>query len=82
MVFFAGGFSSTWPGVVVETAPQNPSAEAELVYGILVAGRGIGCVLSGPLSTGFLKTLPLTNGFEFGYGSKYGWLIFLAGMTT
>lgn len=78
--FFGGSFSSTWPGVVVETVRQNPSAESSLIYAMLVAGRGIGSVLSGPLSTSFLKAPPLTDDFSFGYGSKFGWLIFFTGI--
>ncbi|KAH8812619.1 putative MFS monocarboxylate transporter [Xylogone sp. PMI_703] len=80
--FFGGSFSSTWPGVVVETVKRDPSAESGLIYALLVAGRGIGSVLSGPLSTRFLKAPPLTHDFTFGYGSKYGWLILFACFTN
>jgi MFS family permease len=80
--FFAGSFSSTWAGIMLETVRQNPTAEPGPIYAMLVAGRGIGCVLSGPLSAGFLKAPLLTHNFTFGYGSTYGWLIFFTGMTN
>lgn len=76
--FFAGSFSSTWPGVVRESVRQDHRAEPAIVYALLVAGRGVGSVASGPLSDALVKASPLSHDFAFGYGSKYGWLILFA----
>ncbi|KAJ9202047.1 hypothetical protein DTO166G4_267 [Paecilomyces variotii] len=80
--FFAGSFSSIWPGIMRETTAKHYSAEPGLVYALLVAGRGVGGVLSGPLSEALLTAPPLTNVISYGYGSKYGILIVFTGVTT
>ncbi|KAF4956617.1 hypothetical protein F66182_18350, partial [Fusarium sp. NRRL 66182] len=46
--FFAGGFSSTWSGVMNEVKRANPGMETGLVFGLLAGGRGIGNVISVP----------------------------------
>lgn len=80
--FFAGSFSSTWPGVMRETTQKHHSAEPGLVYALLVAGRGVGGVVSGPLSEALLRAPPLTKTFAYGYGSKYGLLIVFTGVSN
>ncbi|KAI9801917.1 MAG: hypothetical protein M1833_002232 [Piccolia ochrophora] len=52
--FFAGGFCLTWPGVLTEMKHESPALEAELVFGLLAGGRGVGNVVSGPLSVALL----------------------------
>ena len=51
----AGGFSATWSGISHEVKKSNPSADVSMVFGFLETGRGIGNILSGPLSEALLK---------------------------
>ncbi|KAJ5510100.1 Major facilitator superfamily domain general substrate transporter [Penicillium expansum] len=63
--FFAGGFSSTWSGVITQIKrDSSPSLDTGLVFGLLAGGRGIGNVISGPLSTVLLQSGSL-GGFEW-----------------
>lgn len=87
--FFAGGFSSTWSGVLTEMKRASPSLETGLVFGLLAGGRGIGNVISGPLSTvlieGGKKAVDAHGGADsgdWGYDTKYGPLIIFTGVTA
>ncbi|GME22658.1 Mfs monocarboxylate [Neofusicoccum parvum] len=52
--FFAGGFSSTWSGVLRELQRENPALDTGLVFGLLNGGRGVGNVVSGPISVALM----------------------------
>ena len=78
---FAGGFTSTWTGVIQEVRKKGIGAEPGLLFGLLAAGRGIGSVLSGPLSEALLKHKPWA-GEAGGYGTGYGGLIVFTGITA
>lgn len=80
--FFAGSFSSTWPGVMQEVKKKDNTAESNLVMGLLVAGRGIGSVACGPMSEVFLKGNPWRGTAGLGYGTGYGVLIVFTGVTA
>lgn len=85
--FFAGGFSSTWSGVITQIKhDSSPSLETGLVFGLLAGGRGIGNVVSGPLSTLLLRhgSVSDPNGSDIttGYDTKYGTLIIFTGITA
>ncbi|CAI7597155.1 unnamed protein product [Penicillium bialowiezense] len=85
--FFAGGFSSTWSGVITQIKSESsPSLETGLVFGLLAGGRGIGNVISGPLSTILLHSgsLGSSNGLggSTGYETQYGTLILFTGITA
>lgn len=43
----AGGFSSNYTGIVQRFKNDNNAADSGMVFGFLVAGRGIGAVISG-----------------------------------
>ncbi|GLA71326.1 hypothetical protein AtubIFM55763_001696 [Aspergillus tubingensis] len=82
--FFAGGFSSTWSGVLTQVKREVPSLETGLVFGLLAGGRGIGSVISGPLSSALMQRGSITgqeNG-EIGYTTDYGALILFTGVTA
>ena len=79
---FAGGFSSTWTGIIREVQKRDRGAEAGLVFGLLAAGRGIGSVLSGPLSEALLKHKPWIGEGQLGYGTGYGGLIVFTGVSA
>ncbi|KAJ5464154.1 hypothetical protein N7475_007289 [Penicillium sp. IBT 31633x] len=85
--FFAGGFSSTWSGVITQIKrDSSPSLDTGLVFGLLAGGRGIGNVISGPLSTVLLHSGSLGDssgmGASTGYETQYGTLILFTGITA
>lgn len=79
---FAGAFSSTWSVVAQEVLKSEPSADFSMVFAFLEAGRGVGNIVSGPLST------VLVNGHQWygaaggAYGSGYGVLIVFTAFTA
>lgn len=81
--FFAGGFSSTWSGILTELKNQSPALDTGIIFGLLAGGRGIGNVISGPLSValvthdGWLK-----DGRDWGYNGQYGGIILFTGVTA
>ena len=77
---FAGGYAATWTGCVSEIQRDAIEAEAGVVFGMMAAGRGLGAVMSGPVSETLLSYGSLNlNG---AYGSEYGVLIFFTGITA
>ncbi|KAK8008615.1 hypothetical protein PG991_011166 [Apiospora marii] len=56
--------------------------DTSMVFAWLAAGRGIGNVVSGPLSEGLLDGLPWLGQAAGGYGSGYGGLIVFTGVTA
>lgn len=80
-----GGYSSTWSGFVRQTnvdlrrMGERDEPGVGLMYGLLLAGRGIGSVASGPISEQLLGKH--TNGFG-GYGTAFGGLIIFTGVTA
>ena len=80
--FFAGGYSSTWSGVLVQIKRDSPSLETGLVFGLLAGGRGIGNVISGPLSTALINNGAVGSGEGMGYTTQYGTLILFTGITA
>lgn len=53
-----------------------------LVFGALAAGRGVGNMISGPLSGALMERSPWEGKAGFGYGSGYGVLIVFTGVTA
>jgi predicted MFS family arabinose efflux permease len=83
--FFAGGYSSTWSGIMKEMSLESPGIETGFLYGLLAGGRGIGNVLSGPLSSVLLDAHKITVApaiEKIGYGTQYGPLILFTGGTA
>ncbi|KAF7594228.1 hypothetical protein BBP40_009779 [Aspergillus hancockii] len=77
-----GSFSSSWSATSAEVRRVHPSADLSMVFAFLETGRGIGNVVSGPLSEELLK-LELWEGRAFGaYGTVYGVIVVLTGLTT
>ncbi|RHZ61288.1 hypothetical protein CDV55_104257 [Aspergillus turcosus] len=77
---FAGSFTSTWPAILGEVRRKNAYADPGIVFGFLCSGRGIGNVVSGPLSEALMAGEKWTAGY--GYGSGYGGLIVFTGVTA
>lgn len=80
--FFAGSYSSTWPGIMREVKKKKASADPTMVFACLAAGRGIGNVACGPLSEILTKGNPWKDQAGFAYGSGYGTLIVFTGFTA
>lgn len=78
----AGGFSSTWSGISQEIQKANPEADATVIFPFMETGRGVGNVVSGPLSEALLKA-DSWRGHAWGtYGSGYGTLVVCTGATA
>lgn len=78
----AGGFSSTWAGCIQEVRKTHDRAEPGIVFGLWAAGRGIGSVVSGPLSEALVSGKPWAGEAALGYGSGYGLLILFTGISA
>lgn len=78
---FAGSFSSTWPALISEVRKNNHFANSGIIFGFLASGRGIGNVVSGPLSESLLNG-NVWSGFTGAYGGEYGSLIVFTGATA
>ncbi|KAK3167214.1 hypothetical protein OEA41_010340 [Lepraria neglecta] len=83
-ILFAGGFSTTWSGVLIQMKQEMPALETGLVFGLLAGGRGIGNVISGPLSTILIDSglVEASKSRPMGYETQYGWLIVFTGITA
>jgi MFS family permease len=79
---FGGGFTSTYSGMIKEVQRKTPSAETGTIFGLLAAGRGVGAVLSGPLSEALLRSGSWKGAAGMGYGTGYGPLIVFTGVTA
>ncbi|RDA95629.1 hypothetical protein CP533_1142 [Ophiocordyceps camponoti-saundersi (nom. inval.)] len=80
--FFAGGYSSTWSGMVAQVQQSGPSADSSIVHGMLLGGRGLGFVLSGPVSGVLLSVKGRLTDEPLGYGTVYGPMILFTGITA
>ena len=79
----AGGFSTTWTGVVRDVQKAEPGGDTGIMFGFLAAGRGIGAVASGPLSEALLTAGKEWKGEAgWAYGTGYGSLIVFTGCTA
>ncbi|KAE8149951.1 major facilitator superfamily domain-containing protein [Aspergillus avenaceus] len=79
---FAGSFTSTWPAVMNEVVKKSQLADPSIVFGFLSTGRGIGNVVSGPLSDALIKGSWSHEASSFAYGTSYGPLIVFTGITA
>ena len=80
--FFAAPYTSTYPGTVKAIRQQVPGAETGLIMGLLSAGRGVGSVVSGPLSEALLAHKDATQIRGAGYHSAYESLIIFTGVSV
>jgi MFS family permease len=79
--FFAGGFSSTWSGILQELKREDESVDTGLVFGLLLGSRGLGNTISGPISGALIQDAWITGG-NSGYTTEYGPLILFTGATA
>lgn len=84
---FAGGWTSIWPAIMREVSRRGEAAgqyvDSTMVFGWLCVGRGIGNVVSGPISNSILSSgNPWLGRATAGFGSDYGSLIIYTGATA
>lgn len=79
---FAGGFSSTWAGCAKPLRERYPGTETGMVIAVFSAGKGIGSVISGPLSEALVSGDSWKGKAAFAFGSGYGSLIVFTGVTA
>ena len=84
--FFAGGYSSTWGGILnemeKEAADWNEAVDTGVLYGLLNGARGIGYVSGGLVGVPLLKAGSISSLGKFGYGTSYGPLITFTGLSS
>lgn len=80
--FFAGGFSSTWSGMLQEIKRDDAGTDTAIVFGMLLGGRGVGFVLGGPVSGALVSAGGALTGETLGYATKYGPMILCTGVTA
>ncbi|KAJ5134311.1 MFS monocarboxylate transporter [Penicillium atrosanguineum] len=79
---FAGSYSSTWSGIINEVQRADPTSDPTIIFSFIAFGRGIGNVVSGPLSEALLEA-DCWKGQAWGaYGSGFGLLIVCTGVTA
>jgi len=79
---FAGSFSSTWTGIIRYVQGKADNADAGLIFAFLAFGRGVGNVVSGPLSEALVKGRPWVGEAAMAYGTGYGPLITFTGVSA
>ncbi|KAI8961923.1 MFS general substrate transporter [Daldinia sp. FL1419] len=80
--FFAGGFSSTWSGILQEMKRRDGAMDTGLIFGMLLGGRGLGFVLSGPIGGALLEANRLKAEEFSGYATQYGPMVIYTGLTA
>jgi MFS family permease len=78
---FAGGFSASFPGIIEAVKTQSLDADVGIIFSFIAAGRGIGAVVSGPLSARMMGTGQWEAGIG-GYGTGFAVLIIFTGVTA
>ncbi|KAI4853339.1 MFS general substrate transporter [Aureobasidium sp. EXF-8845] len=79
----AGAYSSSWTGMIKRVQATSGTADYNIVFGCLAAGRGVGSIISGPLSEALMVTSgALQEHGRLAYGSEFGSLIIFTGCTA
>ncbi|GAB7348849.1 hypothetical protein MBLNU459_g7555t2 [Dothideomycetes sp. NU459] len=80
---FASGFASTWAGCAKPMRENGyPGTETGMIIALFSSGKGIGAVISGPLSEALVAADGWKGKAAFAYGSGYGSLIICTGVTA
>ncbi|CAK4001245.1 Monocarboxylate transporter 4 [Lecanosticta acicola] len=80
---FGGGNNATWPGSACAMNRHDPAngVDTGTFIGLMAAGRGIGGIISGPLSEKLLHLGWHVPG-KFAYGTSYGILVIFCGVSA
>ncbi|KAK0255119.1 hypothetical protein LTR29_010725 [Friedmanniomyces endolithicus] len=76
-----GGFTANWAGCASALKTSSNSLDTSMVISLMCVGKGIGSVVTGPISEQLLQVGPW-RGAPFAYGSQYGALIVFTGATA
>ncbi|KAK0510898.1 hypothetical protein JMJ35_006450 [Cladonia borealis] len=79
---FTGGYTAMFTGCNREVQKRAYHAETGLLMGTWAAGRGIGSIVSGPVSERLLELKLWEGSSRFVYGTEYGILIVFIGITA
>ncbi|KAG5929160.1 hypothetical protein E4U60_007502, partial [Claviceps pazoutovae] len=87
---FAGSYATAWTGLMRQVTTDKDMSSAydcdavdpAMVLSVMATGRGIGSVLSGPLSEALIRGMPWKGEALAAYGSGYGPLIVFTGVTA
>ncbi|KAG6168342.1 hypothetical protein E4U51_002260 [Claviceps purpurea] len=87
---FAGSYTTAWTGLMRQVTTDKDMSSAYdcdavdpvMVISVMATGRGIGGVLSGPLSEALIRGMPWRGEALAAYGSGYGPLIVFTGVTA
>ena len=79
---FAGGFAATWSGVVDPVRKQYPATETGMIVSLFAFSKGIGAIISGPLSGALVRSDAWRSHASYAFGSGYGYLIMFSGVTA
>lgn len=79
---FGGAFSCTWSGCAreMQRREKHETVDVSVVVALMGAGKGIGAVISGPLSERLLAIDSWEGTVGGGYGSGYGVLVVFTGI--
>lgn len=80
--FTGGAYSSAWGGVVKDIQKNDAGVDTSLLFGLLAAGRGVGAVISGPLSEALLSHDHVFHMVKSAYESEYGVIVIFSGCTV
>jgi len=80
--FFAGRFVSSNAGIIKLIKGRDQSVDVGIMLRVMSAARGLGSIVSGPLSEALMRGSHWKKEAGFGYGSGYGSLIVFTGVTT
>ncbi|KAH7361106.1 major facilitator superfamily domain-containing protein, partial [Pyrenochaeta sp. MPI-SDFR-AT-0127] len=83
---FAGSWTAVYPGIMKEVAKRGEDAgyghaDPVMLMGHLLLWRGVGNLISGPLSKALVDGMPWKGQTLAGYGSGYGRLMIFSGLT-
>lgn len=79
----ASPYSTSWSGMIKDLQRFYEGTDTTIVFGLLAAGKGVGSVISGPLSEAFVNGAQLSQSVvHSAYGTQYGSIILFSGCTA
>ena len=80
---FGGAVPAVWAGCVasIKNALPTNAVDTSFILALLVAGRGLGAIIGGPLSSALLRARWHMDA-KAAYGSEYAALIVFVGMSS
>jgi MFS family permease len=76
-----GGFSANWAGCANAIRKSGYHVDTGMVISLLCVSKGVGSVVSGPISERLLQIQPFED-TGFAYGTRYGVVILFTGISA